>query len=84
MSPSPTHTTTTLRGAELPPAPWRKSSFSGGNDNCVEIADLRGTEHAGVAVRDSKVSEGPALLVSPATFLTFVQHAAEGDAAFCS
>lgn len=79
MSPSPTHTTT-LNGVALPPAQWRKSSFSGGNDNCVEIADFRGTEHAGVAVRDSKVSHGPALLLSPTTFLTFVQHAAEGDA----
>ncbi|MFF1792614.1 DUF397 domain-containing protein [Kitasatospora sp. NPDC058243] len=36
--------------------------------------------HVGIAIRDSKVLEGPALMLSPATFLTFVQHAAKIDA----
>ncbi len=43
---------------------WRKSSFSGGsgsdNDNCVEVA-LVG---AAAALRDSKNSAGPVLVLS--------------------
>ncbi|MFJ4866315.1 DUF397 domain-containing protein [Streptomyces sp. NPDC088748] len=73
MSPNPTRTPTHNRGA-LPPVLWRKSSFSGGNDNCVEVADFRGTAYAGVALRDSKIKNGSTLLLSPATFTTFVQH----------
>ena len=45
---------------------WRKSSFSGGdgggNDNCVEVA-LVGSA---AALRDSKNSDGPALVVPAA------------------
>lgn len=45
---------------------WRKSSFSGGdgggNDNCVEVA-LVGT---GAALRDSKNTDGPALVIPAA------------------
>ncbi|MEV7964391.1 DUF397 domain-containing protein [Sphaerisporangium sp. NPDC088356] len=37
---------------------WRKSSYSGGNGNCVEIADL---SDGLVAVRDSKDPHGPVL-----------------------
>lgn len=42
---------------------WRKSSFSGGggdNDNCVEVALVE----AAAALRDSKNSAGPVLLLS--------------------
>jgi hypothetical protein len=46
---------------------WRKSSYSTKLD-CVEIART----HAAVAVRDSKDPNGPALLVSPATFARFL------------
>ncbi|WP_347943384.1 DUF397 domain-containing protein [Sphaerisporangium sp. TRM90804] len=37
---------------------WRTSTYSGGNGNCVEIADLPGGM---VAVRDSKITDGPVL-----------------------
>ena len=41
---------------------WRKSSYSGGDNDCVEIA----TTGANVAVRDSKNPCGGALSFSPA------------------
>ncbi len=39
-------------------AAWRKSSYSGVNNNCVEVA---GNLPAIVAVRDSQDPDGPAL-----------------------
>lgn len=47
--------------ADLRHVSWRKSSYSGGEGGqCVELADLGN----GVAVRDSKDPEGPALLLT--------------------
>lgn len=42
---------TELYSTDLFAAVWRKSSYSAGENNCVEIADLPG---GGRAVRDSK------------------------------
>lgn len=56
---------------------WKKSSYSGGNDNCVEVTEV--PTHQAVAVRDSKNPAGPALVVSPAAFAEFVREAAAGD-----
>ncbi|MET8248310.1 DUF397 domain-containing protein [Streptomyces sp. NPDC005202] len=54
-------------------ARWFKSSYSdGAGNNCVEIADLTDTTYAGVAIRDSKAPQGPALLVDGASFAAFV------------
>ncbi|MGF1425119.1 DUF397 domain-containing protein [Kitasatospora sp. LaBMicrA B282] len=56
---------------------WRKSSHSGGNGACVEVAvPLPAT----VAVRDSKDPSGPQLHFSPAAWLAFA--AATGRGAF--
>ena len=42
---------------------WRKSSYSNGQANCVEIAALRGGRTT-VVVRDSKAPGGSALMFS--------------------
>ncbi|MFE6482464.1 DUF397 domain-containing protein [Streptomyces sp. NPDC057757] len=56
--------------APLGPLAWRKSTYSGDQGgNCVEIAP---TPHATIAVRDSKVPDGPALTLTPAAFAAFV------------
>ncbi|GAA5156969.1 MULTISPECIES: DUF397 domain-containing protein [Amycolatopsis] len=46
---------------EFPGAAWRKSSYSGGGNDCVEVALL--AERVGV--RDSKDRDAGALSVSP-------------------
>ena len=49
-------------------SPWRKSSFSNGANNCVEMSD----RPEGVAIRDSKRPEGPVIEVTRAEWRAFV------------
>lgn len=46
---------------------WRKSSYSGGGNNCVEVA----TGPATVAVRDSKNPEGGQLVLGASAWTAF-------------
>ncbi|WP_406311668.1 DUF397 domain-containing protein [Streptosporangium sp. NBC_01639] len=62
---------------ELHNAQWRKSTLSGGDgSNCVEIAALSGGRRA---VRDSKDPSGPALVLTPGQWTTFVTGVRNGD-----
>ena len=62
------------------PARWRKSSYSGSGNNCVEVAPLP----AGISVRDSKNADGPQLAFTPAEWRAFIAAAKTGhyDPAF--
>ncbi|MFF9640047.1 DUF397 domain-containing protein [Kitasatospora aureofaciens] len=61
---------------ELRIANWRKSTYSNGQGDCIEIADgLTDT----VPVRDSKDPHGPALGFSPAAWRAFVAGIRAGD-----
>ena len=51
---------------------WRKSRFSGGNGNCVEVGVL---DNGQVAIRDSKDPHGPALVYSVDAVASFVTKA---------
>jgi hypothetical protein len=59
-------------------APWRKSSWSSFNGNCVEVA-LRG---ALVGVRDTKdEGAGPVLVFTGDAWRSFVRRVKTGDLA---
>ncbi|MFJ6195625.1 DUF397 domain-containing protein [Micromonospora sp. NPDC092111] len=53
--------------AALATAAWRKSSHSGDEGACVELAPLPDR----IAVRDSKDPTGPVLLFPPAAWAAF-------------
>jgi hypothetical protein len=58
-------------------ARWRKSTYSGGDggEDCVEVGD----GYPGVVpVRDSKVPDGPALIVQGAAWTTFTDAVSKG------
>lgn len=61
---------------ELAGAAWRKSSHSGYNGNCVELAALDGGE---VAVRNSRDPHGPALVYTRAEIAAFLAGAKDGE-----
>ncbi|WP_405619321.1 MULTISPECIES: DUF397 domain-containing protein [unclassified Streptomyces] len=49
-------------------ARWRKSSYNGGANNCVELAVLDGR----VGIRDSKCPDRPPLLIARAGARVFI------------
>ncbi|MDH6699887.1 DUF397 domain-containing protein [Streptomyces griseoviridis] len=53
----------------LSEAVWRRSSYSGGNSQCVEVAD---GFTAVLPVRDSKVPDGPCLIVGVGAWASFL------------
>ncbi|MFF4656579.1 DUF397 domain-containing protein [Streptomyces sp. NPDC001381] len=55
----------------LAEAIWRVSSYSGGQGECVEVADNIPTL---IPVRDSKRPAGPVITFTPNVWRTFVSH----------
>ncbi|GAB2918186.1 DUF397 domain-containing protein [Micromonospora polyrhachis] len=62
----------TLRDAN-----WRKSTYSGDQGACVEVAAVADT----IAVRDSKDPAGPTLSFSPTAWAAFAKATPIADAA---
>ncbi|MGY0058423.1 DUF397 domain-containing protein [Streptomyces sp. LZ34] len=56
---------------DLSGARWRRSTYSGGNNECVEVAD--NLPHL-VHVRDSKRPAGPVIRVSRVAWASFITH----------
>jgi hypothetical protein len=52
-------------------AAWRASSYSGGQGNCVEVADNIPTL---IPVRDTKHPTGPVIAFTPHAWRTFIAH----------
>jgi hypothetical protein len=62
---------------DLSGAPWRKSSYSDGQANCVEVAAV-GDRYGLVAVRDSKSPGGPGLAFTPDAWQQFTERVTAG------
>ena len=60
----------------MPDKTWRKSSYSGSQANCVEVAEL---PDGGRAVRDSKDRSGPVLTFTREEWRAFIEGAKESE-----
>lgn len=56
---------------------WHRSRRSSPSGNCVELAKL--PDGAGVAVRNSRDPEGPALIYTPAEIAIFLRSVRAGE-----
>ncbi|MVZ99044.1 DUF397 domain-containing protein [Actinomadura sp. LD22] len=62
--------------ADLPKARWRKASRSSSTgSDCVEVANSTG----GVAVRDSKIPEGPKLFFGREAWRDLAERVSRGE-----
>ncbi len=68
-----------MSSIELSGALWRKSSYSNGQANCVEVTAVTGGRRF-VAVRDSKAPDGPGLIFAARSWRQFTDgvEATEG------
>ncbi|WP_405620351.1 DUF397 domain-containing protein [Streptomyces sp. NBC_00076] len=70
---------TRITDSSAPGFEWTKSSYSGGNNNCIEVA--HGAVPAALPVRDSKRPAGPAVVFGDTTWGVFVDALKRGDVA---
>ncbi len=61
---------------DLSSAGWRKSSFSNGGGNCVEVAAL---DDGGVAVRHSKAPDAGTLVFTRAEMAAWIDGCKAGE-----
>jgi hypothetical protein len=69
------HVLNGVRASLLRAAVWRKSSYSNPSGNCVEAAEVPG----GVAMRNSRFPDGPALVFTGAEWTAFLRGVKDGD-----
>jgi len=66
-----------IPAGQLPGLRWRKSRRSNPSGNCVELAQL--ADGTGIAVRNSRDPEGPALIYTTEEIQAFILGARDGD-----
>lgn len=71
------HTYNGMPATSLSLVTWHKSRRSSPSGNCVELAKL--PDGAGVAVRNSRDPEGPALIYTRAEIAVFLRAARAGE-----
>ena len=64
-----------VNAPDLGDVTWGKSTRSGANGNCVEVARLK----EAIAVRDSKNPSGPVLVFTPTEWEAFLEGAKRGE-----
>ncbi|MCF3100493.1 DUF397 domain-containing protein [Streptomyces roseoverticillatus] len=65
-----------MAAADLEGVAWRKSRHSNSQGSCVEFAKLPG---GGVAVRNSRHPDGPALVYTPAEIDAMLRGIKDGE-----
>jgi Domain of unknown function (DUF397) len=66
-----------IAAGELPAVTWQKSARSNPSGNCVELAAL--PDGDGIAVRNSRYPDGPALIYTSAEIAAFLLGVKDGD-----
>ena len=68
-----------MAAGQVPGAAWRKSHHSNPDGSCVELSALSRTPGSGVAMRNSRDPQGPALIFTAAEMTAFVRGVKSGE-----